>query len=124
MNEQLLQVPCELVKAEMRSLTKDAKLTFTTQEEVPASLLTQIIGNTGRIGWLAFLVGERRIDTLDVVGLPEITRLKEEKSPSKMLRDVLWCVWDYEKPTAQFETFYAAETEKMREHYKKRLPKD
>lgn len=124
MNDQILQVPCELVKAEMRSLTKDAKLTFNTQQEVPPELLTNIIGKTGQTGWLSFLVGERRIDTLDVLGLPEIERLKDEKSPSKMLRDVLWCVWDCEKRQGQFETFYAAEIEKIREHYKKRLPKD
>lgn len=110
--DELLQVPCELVKAELRSLSKDAKLTFTTQQEVPAEILTQIISKTGKTGWLCFMVGERRIDTLDVVTLPDIQVDKGERTPSQILRGRLFRLWEKNN-----------EGLTQREHYNKYMDK-
>lgn len=124
MENTIIQVPCELVKAEMRALTKDAKLTFNTQQEVPPELLTQIIGKTGKTGWLSFLTEERPIEPEDVIDLPEIKRLKEEKSPSARLRAILFLVWKNEGEVGQFETWYAGKIGQLCEHFKKQLPKE
>lgn len=120
-NEQLTQVSAELVKAELRSLTKDAKLTFTTQQEIPAELLTKIIGNTGKTGWLSFLIGERQLEPEDVLNLPEIHRLKDEKSPSTKLRNILYLVWQKEEIKTTFEVWYASTMEKLCDHFKEKL---
>lgn len=128
MNDQILQVPCELVKAEMRSLTKDAKLTFNTQQEVPPELLTNIIGKTGQTGWLSFLVGERRIDTLDVLTLPEITTEKGEKTKGQRLRASIYRLWEKEKAlnttTHTSEEYYNVRMEQLIEFIKEKIPKD
>lgn len=128
MSEQLLQIPCELVKAEVRSMTHDAKLTFTTQENVSPGLLTQVIGNTGRTGWLAFLVGDRKIDTLDVATLPEIETEKGEKSKSQRLRATLYVYWQDEKKKGltklSSEEFYNVKMEQLIEFVKEKLPKE
>lgn len=126
--EKILQVPAELVKAEMRSMTKDAKLTFTTQQEVPPELLTQIIGKIGQTGWLSFLVGERRIDVLDVVTLPEIQQDKGDKTKAQRLRGALYRLWEHEKAekltTLTSEEFYNVKMEQFIDHVKGKLPKD
>ena len=122
--DELLQVPCELVKAELRSLSKDAKLTFTTQQEVPAEILTQIIGKTGKTGWLAFLVGERKIDTLDVVSLPELAVEKNEKTKAQRLRGVLFRLWESEGKPGTSEEFYNVKMEQFIDFVKEKLPKD
>jgi hypothetical protein len=127
-DEQIIQVPSELVKAEMRSITKDAKLTFTTQQEVPADLLTQIIGKVGQTGWLSFLVGERRIDVMDILSLPEITIDKGEKTKAQRLRAVIYVLWEHEKKekltTFSSEEYYNVMLEKFIDHVKSKLPKD
>lgn len=128
MSEQILQVAAELVKAEMRSLTKDAKLTFNTQQEVPPELLTQIISKTGQTGWLSFLVGERQIDTLDIVGLPDIQQEKGEKSKGQRLRASIYVLWQSEvkKGTTKHtsEEYYNVRMEQLIDFIKEKLPKD
>lgn len=128
MNDELLQVPAELVKAEMRSLTKDAKLTFTTQQEVPPELLTQIIGHTGKTGWLSFLVCERKIDALDVVALPDVENEKGEKTKSQRLRAVIYVYWKDEKKNERTklssEEFYNVKMEQLIEFIRDKLPKE
>lgn len=128
MEERILQVPAELVKAEMRSMTKDAKLTFTTQQEVPPELLTQIIGKIGQTGWLAFLVSERQIDTIEMLTLPDIQTDKGEKTKGQRLRGVIYRLWEHEKAekltTFSSEEFYNVTMEKFIDHVKGKLPKD
>lgn len=128
MQETIIQVPCELVKAEMRSLTKDAKLIFNTQQEVPAELLTRIIEKIGQTGWLSFLVGERRIDTMDILSLPEIVTDKGEKTKAQRLRAAIYVLWEYEKKekltTFSSEEYYNVMLEKFIDHVKSKLPKD
>lgn len=128
MDTQLLQIPAELVKAEMRSLTKDAKLTFTTQEAVKPELLMQIISKTGETGWLSFLVGARKLDTLDVIHLPEIAQDKGEKTKAQRLRAVIHIYWEEQKKegltTATSEEFYGITMEKFIDHIKSKLPKE
>ena len=117
-----------MVKAELRSLTKDAKLTFNTQQEVPPELLTQIISKTGQTGWLAFLCSERKIDTLDVVGLPEIKIEKGEKSKGQRLHAVIYVLWQSEvkKGTTKHtsEEYYNIRMEQLIDFIKEKLPKD
>ena len=128
MSEQILQVAAELVKAEMRSLTKDAKLTFNTQQEVPPELLTQIISKTGRTGWLSFLVGERQIDTLDIIGVPDIQQEKGEKSKGQRLRAAIYVLWQTEKglntTKHTLEEYYNVRMEQLIDFIKEKLPKD
>lgn len=113
------------MSAATRSMTHDVKLTFTTRENVPPELLTQIIGKTGQTGWLSFLVGERQIDTLDVVSLPEIDSPKGEKSKSQRLRAVLYVLWEQEKAekltNLTSEEFYQVKMEQFIDHIKSKL---
>jgi hypothetical protein len=128
MDEIITQVPAELVKAEMRALTKDAKLTFNTQQEVPPELLTKIIGNTGKTGWLSFLVGERRIDSLDILTLPDIEIEKGEKTKSQRLRASIYVLWQKEKALNATkhtsEEYYNVKMEQLIDFIKEKIPKD
>lgn len=124
MNDELLQIPCQLVKQETRALSKDCKLTFVTQEEVPPELLTPILSKIGKTGWLSFLVGERRIDTLDVVTLPELQQDKGEKTKAQRLRNVLYVLWESEGKPGTSEEFYNIKMEQFIDFVKEKLPKD
>lgn len=121
MQDQLLQIPVELVKAETRSVSKDTKLTFVSQETVSPELIAKFVGYTGKVGYLSFLPGAEVIQPEDVVDLPEVRRLKEEKSPSMRLRAVLFRTWEQEGKPGQFETWYASRMEQIIEHYKSKL---
>lgn len=128
MSDGILQVPCELIGAATRSLTKDVKLTFTTQQEVPPELLSNIISKTGQTGWLSFLVGEQQIDTFDVLSLPDIQQDKGEKTKSQRLRASIYRLWEKEKALNATkhtsEEYYNVRMEQLIDFIKEKIPKD
>ena len=98
------------------------KLTFITQENIPANLQSQIISNYEKFGWLAFLP-ENKINPETIKDLPEIEKLPEEnKTPSQRLRGVLYVLCEQKgRPTETFETYYRMHYEKIIEQYKEKL---
>jgi hypothetical protein len=121
MSEAILQIPCELTGSSTKSVTKTTKLTFESQEAVPPEMIARITEKVGRTGWLAFLVGERPIDILDVVGLPEIKTEKGEKSKSTRLRAALFRLWEATGKVGDSETHYNIHAEKFIEHVKSKI---
>lgn len=119
--ETLLQIPCELTGSQTKSVSKTTKLTFESQENVSPELISRITANVGRTGWLCFLPEERKIDVLDVVGLPEIKTEKDRKSQSVRLRAVLYLLWEKGGKVGDSETFYNAKMEQLIEHFKEKL---
>jgi hypothetical protein len=120
MNETLLQVPGEFTKlTTMRNNT--ARLQFDTQEVKP-EVLAQMMQNIEKFGWLCFLAGERQIDTLDVVNLPELEPHETQtKSQAERIRSVLFVYWEQIKSPLAFKDFYDKETEKYIDHVKSKL---
>ena len=119
--ETLLQIPVELTGSQTKSISKTTKLTFESQENVPPELISRITGSVGKTGWLCFLPEERQIDTLDVIGLPEISVEKGEKTPGQRMRAVIWRIWEKGGKTGDFITFYSSKMEQIIEHLKEKL---
>lgn len=120
-NDTLLQIPCELTGSTTKSVTQTTKLTFESQQAVPPELIARITAKMGHVGWLAFLVGERQIDSLDVLKLPEITVEKGRKSQAERIRGVIWRIWEKNGKMGDSEAFYNSKTEQIIEHLKKQL---
>jgi hypothetical protein len=112
MNETLLQIPGEFSKlTTMKNNT--ARLTFDTQEVSP-DVLAQMMRNLEKFGWLCFLAGERQIDTLDVVHLPELKKREEdEKSPATRLRNSLFVLHKQLNDGSDFENYYYSQMERF-----------
>lgn len=120
-DEELLQIICELTDTNTKAIRKTTKLVFETQENVPQELLARITTNVGRVGHLSFLVGEKPIDVLDVISLPDIVEERGRKSQAQRLRAVLWRLWEKGGKVGDAETFYNVKTEAIIEHLKKQL---
>lgn len=122
MNEELiLQIPVELTGSATKSVTKTTKLTFETQEAVNPELIARITSKMGRVGWLSFLVGEKQIDTLDVVGLPDIKVERGDKTKGQRLRGALWKLWEAQGKVGSSEDHYNIHLEKFIDHVKAKI---
>ncbi len=119
--ETILQIPCELTGSATKSVTKTTKLVFETQETVPPELIARITAQMGRVGWLSFLVGERQIDTLEVVGLPEIKTPKDKKSKAERQRNAYYVLWQKQGGTGDFDSFYDSQMERGIDDIKSRI---
>lgn len=122
MNESLLQIPCELIGSQTKSVTKTTKLTFESQESVPTDLIARITQLVGKTGWLVFLAEERPIDALDVVALPPVQWEEEgNKSPSQRMRAVIWRLWEKNGKQGEFDEYYKSKMNKLIEVLKEKL---
>lgn len=121
MDEQILQIAAELTGSSTKSVSRTTKLTFESQESVPPELIAKVTSLVGKTGWLAFLVSDRPIDTLDVVSLPELSTETGRKSQAERIRAVLWRLWEKNGKAGDSETFYNQKTEQIIEHLKKQL---
>ena len=121
MDETILSIPCELTSSATKSISKTTKLTFESSETVPPELIARITANVGKTGYVCFLVGERPIDTLDVLNLPELPIEKDRKSQASRIRSVLYRLWEQEGRNGDSETHYQIRTEQLIEMLKAKL---
>lgn len=117
---ELLQIPSELHKVVSMN-NRSLRIIFDSQENLTDELMTGVMNKLGKTGWMCFLAEERKIDILDVVGLPELKLEKDEKSPSQRLRSALFVYWQQKKPTEDFEQFYFSQMGKFIDHVKEKL---
>jgi len=120
-DETLLTIPCELTGSATRSISKTTKLVFESQEQVPPELIARITEKVGKTGHLCFLVGERQIDTLDVLNLPEIKTEKGEKTKGQRLRASLFRLWEAQGKVGSSEEHYNIHMEKLIDHVKAKI---
>lgn len=119
--ETILQIPVELTGSSTRAVSKTTKLQFETQEAVNPELIARITAKMGRVGWLSFLVGEKQIDTLDVVGLPDIKVEKGEKTKGQRLRASLFRLWQAQGKVGSSEEHYNIHMERLIDHVKSKI---
>lgn len=120
MENALLQVPAELSKATTMA-HRSLRIVFDSQENLTDEQMAKIMALHSKIGWLAFLPEDRKIDALDIVSLPQITWEKDEKSPGQRLRAALFIYWQQNKHTKTFSTFYEQQMEKYINNIKEKL---
>jgi hypothetical protein len=92
-----------------------AGLRFASQEITDIEF-ANLKRNLNAFGWLLFAENEAEIE------LPkEPASEDKDKTPSKRQRNVLYKIWEKEKPFSDFETFYRKEMEIKIEKDKERL---
>lgn len=121
MNNQLLTIPCELLSTMTKSISKTSRFVFESQENILPALIASVTEKVGKTGYLCFLVGEKPIDPMDVIDLPEIKVEKGRKSQAERIRATLWLVWKKNGEIGDAETFYNAKTEQYLDYLKKQL---
>lgn len=121
MKEQLLQLPATFTS--FKSMAKGSlRMTFDTQEEVSQEAKTKIIEAHEEFGWVTFLVGEKKIEIDDVVGLPELPKDdSKKKSNSERLRAILYVYWKQQGEQGFFEDYYNRYFEKIINSIKEKL---
>ena len=117
---ELLQVPAEITKVTTMS-HRSLRLVADTQENLTDEMMAKIMAYHGKLGWWCFLPEERKIDSLDVLNIPQLEYEKGEKSPAQRLRGVLYVLWEQKKPTDTFIQFYEQSLEKIINQIKDKL---
>ena len=126
MKDELLQVQATMSKLNSMS-HRSWRLTFDTQEEVSAEIVSRLMDCYERLGYLCFLVGEKKIAPEQVKDLPEVKDDAVVKTPSQRLKAVLFKEWELTK-SAQYkkqypsEVYYRGEMEKIINARKEKLP--
>ena len=122
MEEQLFQAPAQI---EGISTMKDRtlKLKMYISQELSPEEKARLFDLEQKEGWFVFKENEIKIE--DIV-IPEIEpEFKDEKSPAKRLRDVLFVGWNKRGPAYQnqypFELYYKIKMEKYIESEKAQL---
>lgn len=114
MNETVLQIPCTL--ADYKSMANGLRLWFDTQETIPPEILIRILELHNQLGWLFF--GVKQIQPQQIAELPDIKIEKDQKSPSKRLRDRMFVYFKYKNGnTAGFDIWYLQEMDKIGNRY-------
>jgi len=117
----IFQLPAVLNKFESKA-NGAVKFIFTTQEHIPAFMLTTIMEFLDNAGYLNFAV--RKIESTDLQDLPEIDPVKydESKSPSQRLRNVIY-LYHMQKGgnKEDFTAYYLKAMERIINQYKDKL---
>lgn len=130
MKDMPLQIPAYL-ESYKSTMTKGVKLTFSTNENIDANLLSNILSLQNKLGYLFF--GAELIEAEDLAQLPKIDKnlYAEAKTPSTRLRSVIYLwhkkneeekgVVDQVDINKTFQTFYDAIMEKLINYCKEKL---
>lgn len=120
MIEELLQIPCDLMKIESRR-NRSLSMTFLSQEDVPAEVRSKIMALHEEFGYLCFMPG-KKVDAFDIAQMEVPEKLaEEEKSQAQRYRGALFIYWQQKKPTDTFEAFYRQHMEKLINGVKEKL---
>jgi len=94
------------------------KLTFDTKEGVNGDVLSYLIQNQEKPGWLSFMARQVEIDDIKDLPMPEV----EGKKPSQRLRAVMYVYWEkYEKHNTTFDAFYTSMMERIISKWKDKI---
>lgn len=117
---QLFQTPATIDNISTR-VDRTLKITISTQE-LPPEQAALIMSLHQKLGW--FLFSENSIE-VDDIPKEEATEFKDEKSPSRRLKDVIYIYWnkctDKKLP---FDIFWKQWINKKCDEIKDLLPKD
>lgn len=119
-NELVFQVPAQVQKVSTMS-HRSLRIVVDTQENLTDEEMARLASLHEKTGWWCFLPEERRIDTLDVAALPEMTYEKDEKSPAQRLRGVLYVKWEQDGKNGAFIDYYQRTMEKIIDSVKEKL---
>lgn len=122
-NEKIpLQIPAYLNKYSSLS-AGGLKIEFITQENINPELLTGIISQKDKLGYLFF--GVKQIEAVDLLNLPKVDKSKymDAKTPSQRLRAVLFLLWQQtsKENKTEFEDFYIEKMEQIINWIKEKL---
>lgn len=95
-------------------------------QELPAEKTAEVLSILNKFGYFTFSFNREFSDD-ELLFLSKLDEsLSGDKSQSKRLRNVLFLIHKNinNGNERDFETFYQAETEKIIQHYKSKLPKD
>lgn len=113
----LVQTQVQIGKVETLK-DKSLKLTIYTQE-LDASSKTRLFEFSEKLPWM--VLADKEQDQVTVPDLPA-QDFKNEKSPSKRLRAVLFVFWkEVMNGVGDFELFYRREMERIIDSYKQEL---
>jgi len=103
-----------------RRKDRSVSLRFVTQEKTSTEIMDidRLVDTFG----ILYFRGEERInhEELEALDAVELDLYDEPKSQSQRLRNVLFKVWNQD-PRGDFKEFYKHETERIIEHYKRKL---
>lgn len=118
MKEEIFQIPSEISKVVSMS-NRSLRIVCDTQENLTDEQMAKAMGLLQKRGWLTVSVEPVQPD--DLLKLPKLTYDKDEVSPSLRYRNVLYVLWEKDKPTPTFEEFYHRHYEKLINAIKERL---
>ena len=108
----LFQVPAQIMEVNAKP-NKLVKMKIETQENLTESIVGRLASMAGKMGWFTFSV-DKEIKPEDLLDLPALKFDKSEKSPSIIMRNVLYILWEQKgKPTDTFDEFYRRYMEKI-----------
>lgn len=108
----LFQVPAQIMEVNAKP-NKLVKMKIETQENLTESIVGRLASMAGKMGWFTFSV-DKEIKPEDLLDLPALKFDKSEKSPSTIMRNVLYILWEQKgKPTDTFDEFYRRYMEKI-----------
>lgn len=81
--------------------------------------MAELFANSGKLGYFYF--NPQFFSEVDTANVPEIKRPEESKTPAQRMRATLYVYWQQNKPTDNFETFYAQQIEKWISQIKEKL---
>lgn len=111
MNEKILQIPAEISKVTSMS-NRAMRIQVDTQQNVPDEVMAHLMSAVEKYGHFCFLVGDREVDSMDLITLPPLKdREEDKKSPSTRLRGALFVLWQQAGKKGDFEVFYYAKME-------------
>lgn len=114
----VFQIPAYITG--LKSMTNSWRLTIDTNELIKPESIAYLVSMQNEVGWMSFAV--HQIDAEDVVDLPPIVPRKGQKSKSKQLRDVFWCMWSEDSQGhEEFNDFYNMMYDKLIQFYKDKL---
>ena len=103
-----------------RRKDRSVSLRFITQEKTSGEIadIDRLVDTFG----ILYFRGEEKMnrDEVDELDAVELDLYDEPKSQSQRLRNVLFKVWNQD-PRGDFKEFYKHETERIIEHYKRKL---
>lgn len=121
MNETLLQIPAEITKVTTMA-NRSIRIVADSQENLTDEQMAKVMGVHGRTGWWCFLAEERRIDPMDIAGLP-VTQWEEEGkvSPSQRMRAIIFRLFEQAGSEGDFQDFYKSRMSKLCDLLKEKL---
>jgi len=116
----IFQIPATLTKYSSMA-NRAMKFVFETQETIEAKDISILASFHENVGWLNFAV--RKLEAMDLKDLPEIdfSKYDRAKSPSQLLRNVIYRYWEQKGKQGNFDLYYLKAMTDITNQYKEKL---